>query len=53
MSGRSETDKEQTKGKDATEIIISDPDFRESLLDTVSKIQSGKMKWHTYDEGFN
>jgi len=42
----------RTKEKDPTEIIISDPDFRESLLDTVSKIKSGKMKWHTYDEVF-
>lgn len=42
----------RTKEKDPTEIIISDPDFRESLLDTVSKIRRGKMKWHTYDEVF-
>ncbi len=42
----------RTKEKDPTEIIISDPDFRESLINTISRIRSGKMKWHTYDEVF-
>ncbi|MGC2064377.1 MAG: DUF6364 family protein [Thermodesulfovibrionales bacterium] len=42
----------RTKEKDPTEIIMADPDFRESLTSTVSKIRSGKMKWHSYDEVF-
>lgn len=42
----------RTKEKDPTEIIIADPDFRESLINTISRIRSGKMKWHTYDEVF-
>lgn len=37
---------------DPTEIILSDPAFKESLLDTVSKMRSGKMKWHSYEEVF-
>jgi hypothetical protein len=37
---------------DHTKMILSDPDFEESLLDAVSKIRSGKMKWHSYDEVF-
>jgi hypothetical protein len=42
----------RTKEQDPTEIIMADPDFRESLLSTMSKVRSGKMKWHTYDEVF-
>ena len=42
----------RTREQDATEIIMADPAFRKSLLSTVSKIRSGKIKWHTYDEVF-
>lgn len=42
----------RVKNNDPTEIILSDPDFSESLLNTVSKIRAGKMKWHSYDEVF-
>ncbi|MCD4669956.1 MAG: DUF6364 family protein [Actinomycetia bacterium] len=35
-----------------TELILSDPDFKESLLDTISRIRSGKVKWSTYKEVF-
>ncbi len=41
------------KEKEFTETILSDPDFMNSLLDTLSDIRSGKMKWHTYDEVFH
>jgi len=37
---------------DPTKMILPDPDFKEGLLDTVSKIRSGKMKWHSYDKVF-
>jgi hypothetical protein len=40
----------RTKEKDPTEFILSDPDFKASLLNTVSRIRSGKMKWYKYDE---
>ena len=42
----------RVKQNDQTEIILSDPDFTESLLATIAKIRSGKMKWHGYDEVF-
>ncbi len=42
----------RAKENDPTEIIMADSDFRESLLDTISRIRSGKVKWHTYDEVF-
>ncbi|NIM13218.1 MAG: hypothetical protein GTO45_13975 [Candidatus Aminicenantes bacterium] len=42
----------RTKENDPTEIIMADPDFRESLLQTISRIRSGKVKWHTYEEVF-
>lgn len=42
----------RVKKNDPTETILSDPAFKESLLDTVSKMRSGKIKWHSYDEVF-
>jgi len=40
----------RTKEGEPTEIILADPSFTNSLLDTLSEIRSGKMKWHSYDE---
>ena len=42
----------RTSKKEPTEIILADPAFKASLLNTVSRIRSGKMKWHTYEEVF-
>lgn len=42
----------RTAEKEPMEIILADPAFRESLFDAISKIKSGKMKWHKYDEVF-
>ncbi len=42
----------RTKENDPTNFIMADPDFRESLLQTISNIRSGKMKWHSYEEVF-
>jgi len=42
----------RAKDGDPIEIILADPDFRDSLLDTISKIRSGKIKWHKYEEIF-
>jgi hypothetical protein len=41
------------KESEPTDIIMADPDFRESLMDTVSRIRSGEVKWHTYNEVFD
>ena len=35
-----------------TEIILSDPQFKEILLDTISRLRSGKIKWKKYREVF-
>ena len=42
----------RSKQGDSTTVILSDPDFEKSLLETVSRIRSGKVKWHKYDEVF-
>ena len=42
----------RAKENNPTEIILSDPDFQESLLQTISRIKSGKMKWFKYKEVF-
>lgn len=36
-----------------TDIILSDPNFRDSLLETISRIRSGEIKWLSYKENFN
>lgn len=36
-----------------TDIILADPEFKESLKQTISQIKSGEMNWHTYDEVFD
>lgn len=42
----------RTSEREPTEIILADPNFRESLLETVSRIRSGKVKWFRYKEVF-
>ena len=42
----------RTKENDPTEVILADPDFKESLLETISSIKSGKVKWFKYKEVF-
>ena len=42
----------RTKENDPTEVILADPDFKESLLETISRIKSGKVKWFKYKEVF-
>jgi hypothetical protein len=41
------------KESEPTELIMADPDFRESLLDTISMIRSGEVEWHSYNEVFD
>lgn len=43
----------RSRENEPTEIITSDPVFQESLLNTISKLRSGKIKWHTYEEIFS
>ena len=43
----------RSKENEPTDFIMADPEFRESLLDTVSRIRSGEEKWHSYDEVFD
>jgi len=43
----------RTRENNPTEIILSDPVFKESLLNTISQMRSGKIKWHTYEEIFS
>ena len=42
----------RTRTNEPTEIIISDPDFKDALLETIGKIRSGKERWHSYEEVF-
>ena len=43
----------RSKEQEPTEVIMADPDFRESLLTTISRIRSGDVKWHSYQEVFD
>jgi len=38
---------------DATELILSHPDFRDALADLQRRLQTGKAKWHSFDEVFS
>ncbi len=42
----------RAKTGDPTEIILADPDFRDSLMETSSRIRTGKAKWRKYKEVF-
>ncbi|MBU1053663.1 MAG: hypothetical protein KKC46_07520 [Proteobacteria bacterium] len=37
---------------DNTEIIMADSDFRDGLLETISRVRTGDIKWHRYEEVF-
>lgn len=42
----------RTKTQDPTGTIVADPEFNDSLLETISRIREGKEKWLTYKEVF-
>jgi len=42
----------RARENDPTETILGDPAFRESLVETISRIQTGDVKWSRYDEVF-
>ncbi len=37
---------------DPTEIIMADPVFRNSLLEMISRVRTGDIKWHRYEKVF-
>ena len=40
------------KEDDPTETILADPDFSDSLLQSIERIKGGTVTWHGYDEVF-
>jgi len=42
----------RSKSKEPTDIILADPDFRDSLLQTIERIKSGDVRWNKYKEVF-
>jgi len=40
------------KEDDPTETILADPDFSDSLLQSMERIKGGTVTWHGYDEVF-
>lgn len=40
------------KESEPTEVILADPDFEKSLLETISRIKSGNARWFKYKEVF-
>lgn len=42
----------RNKENDPTEIIIADPEFSESLLQTMERIKKDEVSWQSYDEVF-
>lgn len=37
---------------DPMHVLLADPAFKESLVQTMAKIQSGETRWSRYDEVF-
>ena len=37
---------------DPMEIILSNPDFHEALIDVQTKLRNGKAEWHTFEGVF-
>lgn len=42
----------RNKENDPTEIILSDPEFSDSLIETMARIQEGTVTWKKYNEVF-
>jgi len=40
------------KENDPSETILADPDFSDSLLQTIERVKTGAVIWHSYDEVF-
>jgi hypothetical protein len=37
---------------DPTEIIMADPDFRETVMGTIERVRKGDIDWYKYKEVF-
>lgn len=37
---------------DSMEIILSNPDFHEAIIDVQTKLRNGTAEWHTFEEVF-
>ena len=42
----------RNKENDPTEIILTDPAFSDALIETMTRIQEGKVAWKKYNEIF-
>jgi len=42
----------RNKENDPTEIILADPAFSQTLLETMERIKEGTVSWSSYDEVF-
>ena len=42
----------RVKEKSPTEQIIADSSFHESIMQTIQKLRTGNIKWHSYNEVF-
>ena len=42
----------RVRENDPTEIILADPDFSATLLETMQRVKDGSVNWHSYDEVF-
>lgn len=42
----------RNKENDPTAIILSDPEFSDTLIETMTNIKEGKTVWKKYDEVF-
>lgn len=43
--------KRQSQG-DPMEVILSNPDFHQALIEAQSRLRNGTAEWHTFDEVF-
>ncbi len=43
--------KKQTEGENM-EIIYSNPDFQNSIIEVLAKLHTGTAKWHSFEEVF-
>jgi hypothetical protein len=42
----------RVKENDPTDVILADPDFTNSLLETTTRIKNGTIEWFAYDKVF-
>jgi hypothetical protein len=42
----------RVKEDDPMKVILADPDFKKSLMETVARVRSGDVKWIDYEEVF-